>query len=245
MSGHSKWSQIKRKKGIKDQQKGQLFSKISRLITLAVKEGGRITNPEKNVKLRLAIEKAKESNMPKENIKRAIERAIKEGGEGMKEVVYEIFAPGGGSLLVSATTDNPKRTLYDIKKVLDKEGGKISSAGSTSFLFQRVGLIVFDKKRVSEEQVLEFAEKIGAFDFDENEENYSFFIPFEKIGKVNDFLSGLEYKTLEIDYRPLSTINVEDKLIAQKIIKIIEALESLEDVQKVSTNFTIPDEFLK
>lgn len=245
MSGHSKWSQIKRKKGIKDEQKGKIFSKISRLITLAVKEGGGITDPEKNVKLRLAIEQAKKNNMPKDNIQRAIERAIKEEGEEIQETLFEAFAPGGVALLILATTDNTKRTLSEIKKVLDSEGGKLGSTGATSFLFQKVGLITFEKGKVNQEKILDLVDKIEALDFDEDEENFFVYIPFEMIGQARSFLSEFNYKSLEIDHRPISLVEVQDREIAKKILTIIEALESLDDVQKVFANFNIPDEFLK
>lgn len=245
MSGHSKWSQIKRKKEAKDKEKGKMFSKISRLITIAVKEGGGIEDPEKNFKLRLAIAKAKEFNMPKENILRAIDRAKKEGGGGLKEVIYEAFTPEGVSLIILASTDNPNRTLTEIRTVLSHQGGKLGESGSTSFLFDRCGLVVLDKPQVTQEEALNFAEKIGALDMEEDQSSFFIYLPFDKLGYVNNFLGSLKAKSIEIDYRPKSLVKINEKETAKKVLTLIEALEELDDVERVFANFDIPDEFLK
>lgn len=245
MSGHSKWSQIKRKKEAKDLQKGRVFSKLSRLITLAVKEGGGITDPEKNFKLRLAVEKAKEYNMPKENIQRAIDRAKGGGDQELKEVIYEAFAPGGVSLIILATTDNPNRTLSEIRQILNHYGGKLGSAGTTSFLFEKCGLAIFNKASTKEQEVLDFVEQVGALDIEENQDSFFVYLPFEKIGYAHQFLNQLKTKSLEIDYRPKSVIEIKDKETAEKVLFLVEALESQEDVQKVYANFEIPNQFLK
>lgn len=244
MSGHSKWSQIKRKKEAKDVQKGKIFSKLFRLITVAVKEGGGITDPEKNVKLRLAVEKAKEYNMPKENIQRAIERAKGGGDQELKEVIYEAFGPGGVCLIILATTDNSNRTLSEIRQILHRNGGKLGTAGATSFLFEKCGLAIFDKTSTKEDEVLDFAERVGALDIEEDQESFFVYLPFEKIGYAHQCLSQLKSKSLEVDYRPKSVIEIKDKETAEKVLFLIEALESLEDVQKVYANFEIPDQFL-
>lgn len=243
MAGHSKWAQIKRKKEAKDKEKGKIFSKLSRLIVLAVKEGGGIDDPEKNVKLRLAIEKAKEYNMPKENILRAIERAKGSEGQGLQEIIYEGFAPFGVSLIILTATDNSKRTLSEIRRVLEEHGGKLGSMGSTQFLFQRCGLVIFSRQN-SEEKIWQFAEKISALDIEEDKESFLVYIPFENIGRTKEFLGDLKPQSIEIDYRPLSTVKVEDKEKATQILKLIEALESLDDVQRVFANFDIPQNFL-
>lgn len=243
MSGHSKWSQIKRKKGIKDQQKGQIFSKLSRMIALAVKEGGGIVDPEKNVKLRFLIDKAKDYNMPKENIQRAIERAKGSESAKWKETIYEAFAPGGVCLIILVTTDNPNRTSTEIRKILNQGEGKLASTGAVSFLFDRCGLAVFDKNSVNEKEVFDFAEKVNALDIDEDDESFFVYFPFEKIGQVKKLADQIKAKTVEIDYHPRSLVRIKNKQTAQKILSLIEGLENHNDVYKVWANFDIPDKF--
>ncbi|MDH7476269.1 MAG: YebC/PmpR family DNA-binding transcriptional regulator [Microgenomates group bacterium] len=244
MSGHSKWSQIKRKKQTKDKQKGNIFSKLSRTITLAVIEGGGITDPENNFKLRLAIEKAKLENMPKENIKRAIENGLGPNKANFKEAIYEAFGPAKIALLITAATDNPNRTLSEIRSVLDKNEGKLGVNGSVAYLFKKCGLVIFDKKTVSENDIFSFAEKINAFDIEEDKDNFSVYFPFENLGRIKDYLGNISPKETEIDYKPLSLIRIEDKEEANKILKLVDELESLDEVQRVYSNFDIPDEFL-
>ncbi len=235
MSGHSKWSQIKRKKGIKDQQKGQLFSKIARLITLTVLDGGGMTDPEHNIRLRMAIEKAKEANMPKENIKRAIEKGTGPDKEQLHEVIYEAFGPKGVVFLIQATTDNPNRTINEIKKILERVGGKIGNQGAVSYLFRKCAIVTFNKKENKEEDVFSLADKIQAFDIDEDENLFSVYFPFENLGKVKD---------AEVDYKPTSYVKIDNQEDARKILNLMEALEEQDDVQKVFSNFDIPDKFL-
>lgn len=238
MSGHSKWSQIKRKKGIKDEQKGQMFSKLSRLITLAVKEGGGISDPDKNVRLRLAVAKAKESNMPKENIARAIEKAKGLGEEDLKEIVYEGFGPRGVSLIILAATDNPNRTLSQIRKVLEQTGGKLGSAGSVLYNFEKCGVVVFDKQLISENMVLQLVDKMQVKDIEEDENNFVLYIPFGELGHVEKNIDQSFPRPTMIDifYRPLTTIDIADKEIADKILSLVETLEELDDVHKVYVN---------
>jgi len=241
MSGHSKWSQIKRKKEIKDTQKGQLFSKLSRLITLAVKESGGITDPEKNIKLRLAITKAKEYNMPKENIKRAVEKAKGMTEAMLKEVVYEVFAPGGVSLIILAATDNPNRTLSEIRKVLDLYGGKLGSSGSVLYNFEKVGMVAFEKEAFSEEQLLQLVEILKVKDIDTSESEHVLYLPFEELGHVEKKIGQNFPKPAVIDifYRPLTTVEISDKEILGKILSLVKALEELDDVHKVYDNCSI------
>jgi len=238
MSGHSKWSQIKRKKGMKDEQKGQMFSKLSRLITLAVKEGGGIVDPDKNVRLRLAVAKAKEYNMPKDNIKRAIEKA--KGGEeqDLKEVVYEGFGPRGISLVILAATDSPNRTLSEVRKVLEQAGGKLGSSGSVLYNFEKCGIVVFNKQVITENMVLQLAERLNAYDIEADENNFVLYIPFEELGHVEKNIdeSFPKPETIDIFYRPLNTIEIFDKEIVDKILSLINALENLDDVHKVYDN---------
>jgi len=237
MSGHNKWSKIKRGKEAKDKIRGNIFSKLSRLITLAVIESGGITETEHNIKLRLAIDKAKQFNMPKENIKRAIERAGGPEKTLLKEIIYEGFAPGGVVLIIQTTTDNPNRTLSEIRNILEQHQGKLGVQGSVKYLFDRCGLVVFEKNKVSEEQALDFSEKIGAFDINEDDQTFSVYFPFENLGKVKSCLGGLEAVSAEIDYKPKSLLVIKDPQIEERIAGLIEALESLDDVQKVFSNY--------
>jgi len=245
MSGHSKWANIKSKKGVKDKARGTLFSKLSRVITLAVLEGGGLTDPENNIKLRLAVEKAKEGNMPKENIQRAIERGIGPNKDQIKEVIYEGFGPGGAALILLTTTDSPNRTLTEIRNVMDRHGGKLGIQGSVNYLFKRCGLVIFEKNKVKEDDVFGFADKIKAFDIEEDKEQFSVYFPFENLGHIKEYLKGIEASPAEIDYKPLSYIKISEKEQATRIINLIEALEELDDVHKVFANFDIPEEFLK
>lgn len=235
MSGHSKWSTIKRKKGIADQKRGQIFSKMSRLITLAVIEGGGIGDPEKNVKLRLAIERARAENMPKENISRAIEKAIGGAGDNVKEVVYEAFGPGGVSLIIAAATDNPNRTHSEIKKVLEKMGGKMGTPNAVAHLFDKCGVVVFEKRLSDESAVFEFADSCGAYDIEENETSYVVYIPFEKLGLVSRQLQGLKPSTIDVFYRSKAVLSTSPKDNI-KVSELIEALQDLDDVDKVYSN---------
>lgn len=238
MSGHSKWSTIKRKKGLKDQQRGAIFSKLSRAISLAVVSGGGIADPASNVKLRLAIEQAKRENMPKANIERAIERAVGGEGKNLSEVVYEGFAPGGVFLIILATTDNPNRTHSAVKSMLDKSGGKLGGENSVAYMFVKCGVVVFDKKTSNENDVFEFSDSIGALDLVEEDDQYIAYIPFEKIGQVDQHLKNLKASTIDVFYRPKDVVKLpEDK--AGKIDNMIEMLEDQEDVTRVYSNFEI------
>lgn len=244
MSGHSKWANIKRKKQANDQVRGSEFSKLSRLITLAVIEGGGITDPENNVKLRLAIEKAKQLNMPKDNIQRAIDRGVGPDRVQLKETAYEAFAPSGVALIILVTSDNVNRTLSEVRNILDCHHGKLGNQGSVSYLFTKCGMIVFNNNQVKEDNVFSFAEKIQAFDIDQDKTNFIVYFPFENLGRVKDILGEIKYEQLEIDYKPNSLIVIENKQKAQQILDLIDALENLDDVQRVFGNFDILDKYL-
>lgn len=243
MSGHSKWSNIKRKKEANDKQKGKTFGKLSRLITLAVIEGGGVTDPENNVKLRLTIDKAKVDNLPKENIQRAIEKGVGPGKTELKEIIYEAFGPGRAAIVILVTTDNPNRTLVEIRNLVERYGGKLATKNALSYLFQKCGVIFFDKKQNKEEEIFVFADKVKALDIDEDESSFSVYFPFEYLGKVKDLLAGL-IGAGEIDYKPISFINIESREAGKKIIDLVTNIENLDDVQKVFSNFIIPKDFL-
>lgn len=231
MSGHSKWANIKRKKGLKDQERGKIFSKLSRLITLAVFEGNKIVDPDKNIRLRLTIEKAKEHNMPKENIQRAIDRATSTEASSLKEMVYEGFGPGGVSLLIIATTDNQNRTFNDIRFTIEKLGGKIGSPGSVLYNFQKCAIAILDKG-TSEEELIQAAETLSAIDIDEEEDSNIIYFPFEKLGHADGF-------SAEPYYRPTNTITLTKQEDIDVLNAIVDAVEELDDVQKVYANVEI------
>lgn len=228
MSGHSKWSQIKRKKGIKDQQKGLIFSKLAKVITLSVVEGGGITDPVKNVRLRLAIDHARAENMPKENIARAIEKSKRSEREGLVEVVYEAFAPGGVSLIIVVATVNANRSHSEIRNLVEKRGGKMGSSGATSYLFEKCGLVLLSKED-SQEEVIKFGELVGATDIEEDEVNYKIYIPFMNLGNV---------KNAQIFYKPRSYV-VVSPLEKEKIDNFISELVKMEDVVHIYSNLKI------
>lgn len=236
MSGHSKWANIKRKKEANDKVKGNIFSKLTRLITVAVLEGGGITNPDSNVRLRLAIEKAHSFNMPKENIKRAIEKGIGPDKSQIKEVVYEAFAPDGICLMILAHTDNQNRTLGEVRNILEKHQGKLGNSGSVAYLFTKCGLIVLDKTILDQNKLFELADQLEALDIVEDEQKYNIYIPYVKLGHIKEILGDVKYDSAEVDFKPQNPIVVEDETKLEKVALLIEHLEALDDVQKVFAN---------
>ena len=248
MSGHSKWAQIKRQKGVADIKRGQAFTKISKAITIVVRESGGVTDPEQNFKLRLAVEKARSMNMPKENILRAIEKGSGKGGgeEALQEAVYEGFGPNGVSIMIDAATDNKQRTTSEVKNVLDKNGGTMCSQGAVSYQFQKKGLITVKKDSKSIDDIFFIAADSGAEDVEEAGEEALVYTSPDKLGHVRDQLirAKLEISDSELIRKPISTIEILDQSNAQKVLSLIEKLENLDDVVKVYANFDIPDKFL-
>ena len=235
MSGHSKWANIKRKKGANDKIKANVFAKMSHLITISVIEGGGIIEPEHNVKLRLAIDKAKSFNMPKENIKRAIEKGFGPNKIMLKEVIYEGFGPYGIFLLLLSTTDNSNRTTSEIRNYLEKNSGKLGTQGSVSYLFKKCAFVSFQKSEVNEEAVFNIGEELEAFDINEDDSHFFVFFPFDHFGLLKDHLNNIKYDLAEVDYLPITSVSLEpDK--EKRVLDIIEALEGLDDVQRVYTN---------
>jgi YebC/PmpR family DNA-binding regulatory protein len=236
MSGHSKWANIKRKKEANDKVKGNVFSKMSRLITLAVVEGGGITEPDNNVKLRLAIEKAHAVNMPKENIKRAIERGVGPDKNQIKEIVYEGFGPYGVNLMILGTTDNPNRTLSEIRNILEKYQGKLGGLGSVSYQFRKCGLITFSKSIINQNKILEISDRLNAFDLNEDDQKYYVYFPYEDLGHIKSKLQDTKYDSAEVDFKPQTIMPFEDDEKLKKISELIDLLEASDDIQKVFTN---------
>lgn len=240
MSGHSKWANIKRQKQANDLVKGNLFAKLSRLITLAVIEGGGIGDPEHNVKLRLAIDKARLLNMPKENIERAIEKASGPNHMQLKEEIYEAFGPSGVAIVILVTTDSINRTLAEIRLILERHEGKLGNQGSVLYLFKRCAVVIFKRSETEEEKVFSFSEEINAFDIDEDETHFSVYIPYENLGRIKDHLHELKYDVAEIDFKPITSLPISDETTAKKIVSLVNVLEEDSDVQKVFTNADIP-----
>lgn len=246
MSGHSKWAQIKRQKGTADVKRGAAFTKLSNAITIAVRDGGG-ADPESNFKLRLAIEKARQSNMPKENIQRGIDRGLGKGEKGdLEEVVYEGFAPGGVAVMVECVTDNKQRTLGEVTAVFNKNGGTLGQSGSVGYQFKQVGLITIAKNGFSFDDVFEKAVEAGAEGVEEAGEEAFIYTEPAKLKAVQGNLerTGLSVTQAELDRKPTITVPITDRNISGKVISFVEKLESLDDVQKVYSNFDISDELL-
>jgi YebC/PmpR family DNA-binding regulatory protein len=241
MSGHSKWSTIKRQKEAKDQKRGVVFTKLARAITIAVRKGGS-SDPEMNFALRLAIDKARAANMPKENIQRAIERGAGEGegSDDLKEAVYEGFGPQKVAILVEVLTDNTNRTLAEMKKIFEKRGVRLVSPGSAAYLFQKIGLVAVAKGKNAEETMLKIID-LGAEDVEEAEDAIETYIAPEKLAQFKNLLAqaGLEIKEMEIMMRPKVSAVIKDSKTAQKILELMDVLNSHDDVQKTWANFDI------
>ena len=235
MSGHSKWANIKRKKGVNDKIKANVFAKMSHLIRIAVIEGAGIIEPDNNVKLRLAIDKAKSANMPKENIKRAIEKGFGPNRIMLKEVIYEGFGPYGIFLLILSTTDNSNRTSSEIRNLLEKNSGKLGAQGSVSYLFKKCAFVSFQKTEVNEDAVFKIGEELKAFDINEDNSHFFVFFPFSNFGLLKAHLNNIKYELAEVDYLPTTPI-VLDSDKEKRVLSIIEAIEDLEDVQRVYHN---------
>lgn len=239
MSGHSKWATIKRQKNVADIKRGQAFTKISNAITIAVRSASGVTDPENNFRLRLAIEKARSVNMPKENIERAIARAAGGGEKGVKEVVYEGFAKNGVSVIVEAVTDNPQRTTSQVKNIFESEGASFGKSGSVVYQFASKGRISIKKDGKSLDEIFNLAAEIsGAEDLEEiGDDVFVYTNPLE-LSKVRSKLQekGLKITEIEIIRKPMQTIPIQDELQRKKIFNFLDKLEDLDDVQKVYSN---------
>jgi YebC/PmpR family DNA-binding regulatory protein len=238
MSGHSKWSQIKRQKGKADVKKGLTFTKLSNAITIAVKQGGGIGDPDQNFRLRLAIDAAKSANMPKDNIERAVRRAQgKEAGQ-FEEVVYEGFFPGGIVLIVEAATDNSQRTTSFIKSLFNKSGASFGQPGSVAYHFNQKGEIIVRKNSKTFDYIFNVAVESGAEDVEEYDDEVSVFTSVQNLAKIRDELSkkGLEIINADIIRKPIVPLFIDDESELSRIERFISAIENLDDVQKVYSN---------
>ncbi|MEN6317640.1 MAG: YebC/PmpR family DNA-binding transcriptional regulator [Syntrophaceae bacterium] len=246
MSGHSKWNTIKRKKGAVDAKRGKIFTKLIKEITLAARLGG--PDQEGNARLRQAIMAAKEENMPKENIDRAIKKGTG-GGEGsanFEEVSYEGYGPGGVAVLVEVMTDNKNRTVAEIRHIFSKHGGNLGENGCVSWIFEKKGSILFDKKAVKEDTLMDVAIEAGAEDVKEEENEFEVITDpalFEDIRKAIDS-KGMKYIKAQISMIPQNSIRIEAEKAVQ-MLKLMEKMEDNDDVQHVYANFDIPDEVME
>lgn len=238
MAGHSKWAQIKRAKGVNDVKRGVLFSKLGAAISVTARNGA---DPETNFQLRLAIDKARAANMPKENIDRAIERAASKQGAVMEELVFEIYGPGGTALLVEAASDNRNRTAGDIRAVVNKHGAKLAETGSVAYLFEKKGLIVVVTDKADEVGLA--AIDAGAEDVSSQDGRVFIYTKPENLESIRQQLlsQNLVIEEASLVKEALSPINVSDSETADKIIRFCEALEDLDDVVKVEGNFELAD----
>ena len=245
MSGHSKWSSIKHKKGAADAKRGKLFSKLSRAITVAAKEGG--PDPTGNATLATAIQKAKDNSMPKDNIERAIQRGAGAGdGEIYETITYEGYGPAGVAVLVEAMTDNRNRTAAEVRNIFNRNNGKLGETGSVAWMFERKGSIVVDANKVDEDQLMTAAIDAGAEDVSQDESTY------EIVTEPADFMpvraalaeAGIDFESAELAMLPKNTIELEQS-DAKKILRLMDALEDNDDVQEVHANFDISEEVLE
>ena len=235
MSGHSKWSTIKREKGAKDAKRGAIFTRIGNQIAIAARSG---TDPVMNSALQMAIEKAKQANMPAANIQRAIDRVADKSAAALEEATYEAMGPGGVGIIIETATDNKNRTFPDVRNALTKNGGRIADAGSVTFQFTRKGVIVV--KAIGEETLLIVLDA-GAEDAVEEDEETIVYTDQKDLAKVRTALmeAGLEISSAELQYVPNTPVTIEDVEVAQKVLKVLDALDDLDDVTNVHTNADI------
>ena len=245
MSGHSKWSTIKRKKGAADAKRGALFGKLSRAISVAAREGG--GDPEMNPALHLAVQKAREANMPNDNIQRAIDKGTGAGAdaETFERITYEGYAPGGVAVLVEVLTDNRNRAASDVRYLFSKNGGKLGTSGSVAYLFERKGVILIPRDNVDEDELMELALEGGAEDVETMESDYRVVTAPEDFTSVRDTLreAGVEFENAEITMQPQNSIEL-DASTARQTLRLIDALEENDDVQEVYANFDISEEVM-
>lgn len=237
MSGHSKWSTIKRQKGAADAKRGLTFTKLGNAITIAVRQGGGIGDPNQNFKLRLAVEAARTANMPKENIERAIVRAAGKGEGSLTEITYEGFAPGGVAVMVEAATDNTQRTTSVVKSIFSKAGASFGQPGSVSYQFKSIGEIVLKKDSKSFDDIFEDSVEAGAEDLEELGESVVVYSQPQNLSKLKDSLvnKGYEVERADLSLKPITTVEVRDETV-EKLHNFVSSLEELDDVLKVHTN---------
>jgi YebC/PmpR family DNA-binding regulatory protein len=247
VSGHSKWSTIKHKKGAADAKRGQLFTKLSKAIIVAAKEGG--PDPAGNLSLQNAIEKAKSYSMPKDTIERAIARGAGTDADAAayETIVYEGYGPEGVAVLVEALTDNRNRTASDVRHLFTKHGGNLGTTGAVAWLFERRGIVLIESEGVDEDELTLAAAEGGADDVELDGSVFQVSSPPEALATVREAIeaAGITVQSAELTMVPKTTVAVSEEASAKKLIRLIEALEDNDDVQDVSANFDIPEQVLE
>lgn len=246
MSGHSKWSTIKRKKGANDAKRGKIFSKLIKEITVAARQGG--GDPDGNPRLRSAIAAAKTENMPKDNIARAIDKGTGGGdGDTYEEILYEGYGPGGVAVLVECMTDNRNRTVADVRHFFAKSNGNLGENGCVAWMFDKKGQILVEKDSISEEELMDKALEAGAEDVVEDENEFQVLTSVDDFNDVRDGLEeqGVNFLEASISMIPQNTIEIDDEKIAVSLLKLLENLEDHDDVQKVHANFDIDQSLME
>ncbi len=244
MSGHSKWATIKHKKGKEDAKRGQLFSKLSRAITVTAREGG--TDPALNISLANAIDKARSYSMPKDNIERAVQRGGGGAeGETYEHIVYEGYGPAGVAIIVEVLTDNRNRSAADVRNIFSKHGGQLAQPGAVAWVFERRGSIIVDATKHDEDQVMTAAAEAGADDVEQDGDQFEVLTAPADFAAVRDAIAaaGIAIEQAELTMVPKNTVKLEET-DARKTMKIVDALEDSDDVQEVYANFDISEEIL-
>jgi YebC/PmpR family DNA-binding regulatory protein len=246
MAGHSKWSKVKRFKGAIDTKRGQVFSKLSKEISIAAKTGG--GDPDSNPRLRSAIQAARAQSMPNDNVERAIKRGTGEGSEAhhFDEIVYEGYAPGGVAVIVEAATDNKNRTAAEIRSIFTKNDGNLASSGSVSYMFHKKGRITVSRAGIDADRILELALEAGAEELTTEEDEYVITTSHDQLYAVADALkkAGITTDGQKFTFIPDTTIPIADEAVARQIMRLCDALEEDDDVQNVYSNLDIPDDLL-
>lgn len=241
MAGHSKWANIKHRKEAQDNKKGKIFTKIARELTVAAKIGGGY--PASNSRLRLALDKARASNMPKDNVERAVKKGTGEGNDQIfEDITYEGYAPGGVGILVKTLTDNRNRTIMEVRTVITKRGGSMAEAGSVAWQFENKGIIEVPVTACSEDDIMNYVLEAGAEDVVTDGDIYSITTEPAEFENVKKHLeeNNIQIDFAELSMKPKTTIDVEGEA-AKKLIALVEALEDLDDVQEVYGNYKIDD----
>ena len=241
MAGHSKWANIKHRKARQDASRGKVWTKVIREITVAAKDG---PDPNDNPRLRLALEKANAANMPKDTIKRAIEKGSGTGETGqLQEIIFEGYGPGGVAILVETMTDNRNRTVSDVRHAFSKFGGNLGTDGSVAYLFKKLGLIHVAKE-FSEEKLMEVVIESGAIDFTDEEDFFEVTTEANDFNKIIDIFKDnqIKYLNAELTLRAETLVNLDNEM-SEKVLNIMEFMDDLDDVQEVHTNAEFPDNF--
>jgi YebC/PmpR family DNA-binding regulatory protein len=247
VSGHSKWSTIKHKKGAADARRGKLFSKLSRAIMVAAKEGG--ADPGSNLALQNAIEKARSYSMPKDNIERAIAKGAGEGGDGasFETVVYEGYGPEGVAVIVEALTDNRNRTASEVRHLFSKHGGNLGATGAVAWQFERRGVVLLDAEGVDEDELVLAAADAGADDVERDGGAFVVSSTPEELTRVREALErgGFALQSVGLQMVPKTTVAIAEESTAKQVVRLVEGLEDNDDVQDVYANFDIPEAVLE